>query len=124
MMNDRQEQAEAVEMIAAYLKQTEEILTNLFQSGFDAVHESTLEGMGAAAASGRQYGMEALADMLEQLKQLLAARRHQFRGENRQACEIYGKLNQYLEICTRQLEVSRAAYRLGIGGGKEDAQSK
>lgn len=124
MKNDMQEQAEAAEVIGDYLKGTEGILTDLFRSGFAAVHDSTLEELGAAAASGRQYGMTALADMLEELRTLLEAQRHQARGENRQVYEVYGKLNHYLEICARRLEISRAACRLGIGGETEDAESK
>ena len=48
------------------------------------MHDGTLEELGAAAASGRQYGMTVLADMLEELRVLLDAQRHQARGENRQ----------------------------------------
>ena len=124
MRNDMEEQAEAAEVIGDYLKGTEGILTDLFQSGFATVHDGTLEELGAAAASGRQYGMTVLADTLEELRVLLDAQRHQARGENRQVYVIYGKLNQYLEICARRLEISRAACRLGIGGGTEDAESK
>ena len=109
MRNDMQEQAEAAAVIGDYLKGTEGILTDLFQSGFAAVHDGTLEELGTAAASGRQYGMTVLADMLEELRVLLDAQRHQARGENRQVYVIYGKLNQYLEICARRLESSRAA---------------
>ena len=43
MRNDMEEQAEAAEVIGDYLKGTEGILTDLFQSGFAAVHDGTLE---------------------------------------------------------------------------------
>lgn len=103
---------EAIEEIRTFLKQVTDILGDLFQSGFLTVHDSTLREMEAAVSRGRQYGMETLASMLEQLLEGLRQQRHQMMQEDRGLYAVYGTLNQYVFLCTKRLETDQAEQNL------------
>ena len=107
---------EVVEVIREFSDRITGILADLFQSGFLTVHDSTLEELDAAVSRAEQYGMEALSAMLAELLAELKQQRHQVHGQSRNLYDVYGKLNQYLYLCMKRLEVDQAAARL-LGGG-------
>lgn len=88
------------------------LLEDLYQSGFNTVHDSTLEELKKSAELTGQYGMEYLSGLLGQITEELSARRHQT-DERRQsmasAAELYTSLNEYLCL-SRQ----KAAYDRGL----------
>ena len=109
---------EAVEVIREFSDRITGVLADLFQSGFLTVHDSTLEELDAAVSRAEQYGMEALSAMLAELSAELKQQRHQVHGQSRKLYDVYGKLNQYLYLCRKQLEVDQAAAQLlGTAGG-------
>lgn len=112
----------AMEEIRIFLKQVTDILSDLFQSGFQTVHDSTLKEMEAAAARGRQYGMDTLASLLTQLQESLQKQRHQMMGEDRSPYAVYGTLNQYVYLCKKRLETDQAEENLTAAGAPAGAE--
>ena len=100
---------EVVEVIREFSDRITGVLADLFQSGFLTVHDSTLEELDAAVSRAEQYGMEALSAMLAELSAELKQQRHQVHGQSRKLYDVYGKLNQYLYLCRKRLEVDQAA---------------
>ena len=88
------------------------MLSDLFQSGFLTVHDSTLEELDAAVSRAGQYGMEMLSAMLAELGDGLKRQRHQMNVRNRELFDLYGKLNQYVYLCGKRLEIDQAAARM------------
>ena len=64
------------EALAGLLDEAGGVLEELYQSGFDRVHDSTLEALERMAKLTGEYGMEYLSGMLCQLTKGLAMRRH------------------------------------------------
>lgn len=100
---------EVIEMIREFTHWITGVLADLFQSGFMTVHDSTLGELEAAVSRAEQYGMEALSAMLTELLAELKQQRHQVHGQSRNLYDVYGKLNQYLFVCVKRLEVDLAA---------------
>lgn len=100
---------EVAEMIREFTDRITGVLADLFQSGFMTVHDSTLGELEAAVSRAEQYGMETLSTMLAELGSELKQQRHQVHGQSRNLYDVYGKLNQYLFVCVKRLEVDLAA---------------
>ncbi len=87
------------EALAGLLDEAGGVLEELYQSGFDRVHDSTLEALERMAKLTGEYGMEYLSGMLCQLTKGLAMRRHRMEQKEDGITEIYVKLNEYLYLC-------------------------
>lgn len=83
-------------------------MEEVFQSGFDAVFDSTLEAIARSAELAEQYGMEALSRMLIQLQKGLTMRRHQSGKSEDGMAEVYGNVIEYLYLCRKKLELDSA----------------
>lgn len=92
---------EALEIV---LSDVESLLEDLYQSGFDTVHDSTLEALNNMVGRVFSYGMELLSDLLSQLANGLAMRRHQLDKEADALPSVYTKLNQYTKLCREKIE--------------------
>ncbi len=103
---------EAIEAVRAFSDRITGVLSDLFQSGFLTVHDSTLEELDAAVSRAGQYGMEMLSAMLAELGDGLKRQRHQMNVRNRELFDLYGKLNQYVYLCGKRLEIDQAAARM------------
>ncbi len=89
---------------------TEEVLglmEDLYQSGFDTVHDSTLQGMEKMAAKTGQYGMQYLSELLQQLAEEISESRHRMKQKTEQMAELYTKINEYLYICRQKTAYDR-----------------
>ncbi len=89
---------------------TEEVLglmEDLYQSGFDTVHDSTLQGMEKMAAKTGQYGMQYLSELLRQLAEEISESRHRMKQKTEQMAELYTKINEYLYICRQKTAYDR-----------------
>lgn len=95
---------EAVEQL------TDEVLglmEDLYQSGFDTVHDSTLQGMERMAKQTGQYGMQHLSELLKQLTDEISESRHQMKKKTGQMAELYTEINEYLYICRQKTVYDR-----------------
>lgn len=88
------------------------LMEDLYQSGFDTVHDSTLKALDAMAETTAAYGMAFLSELLVQLADGLKMRRHQIQAQGTQdgLAGIYTRLNQYIELCMDKIELDK-----GIG---------
>lgn len=88
------------------------LMEDLYQSGFDTVHDSTLKALDAMAETTAAYGMAFLSELLVQLADGLKMRRHQIQAQGTQdgLAAIYTRLSQYIELCMDKIELDK-----GIG---------
>lgn len=88
------------------------LMEDLYQSGFDTVHDSTLKALDAMAETTAAYGMAFLSELLAQLVDGLKMRRHQIQAQGTQdgLAGIYTRLSQYIELCMDKIELDK-----GIG---------
>lgn len=94
------------------LSDIKNLMEDLYQSGFDTVHDSTLKSFDAMAKQTAAYGMELLSALLTQLADGLKMRRHQIQAQGTQdgLAGIYTRLSQYIELCMDKIELDK-----GIG---------
>lgn len=95
---------EAVEQLA---DEVFGLMEDLYQSGFDTVHDSTLQGMERAAKQTGQYGMQYLSELLKRLVDEITESRHQMKKETGQMAELYTEINEYLYICRQKTAYDR-----------------
>ncbi len=88
------------------------LMEDLYQSGFDTVHDSTLKALDAMEETTAAYGMAFLSELLVQLADGLKMRRHQIQAQGTQdgLAGIYTRLSQYIELCMDKIELDK-----GIG---------
>lgn len=87
------------EVLGALLEDMMSLLEDLLQSGFDTVHDSTLEELQKMEELTKQYGMTYLSDLLQKLIEGLNNRRHQITRQEDNLVEVYTTLNEYLYLC-------------------------
>lgn len=110
-MDEYRSKYEAIEDI---LDEIMKQLEDLYQSGFDTVHDSTLKDLTKAGELTEQYGMQYLSELLGRLVNEIAAGRHQTEEmhateKKTVVAELYTSLNEYLYL-SRQ----KAAYDRGM----------
>lgn len=95
---------DALELI---MTDVSELLADLYQGGFDTVHESTTETLTKLTKRTAEYGMQQLSGLLLQLSDGLNARRHKLKKDEDNIAGIYTKLNMYVRICKGKIENDR-----------------
>ncbi len=95
------------EKLEMLLADVENLLEELFQSGFDTVHDSTLEAMENMTNLTEQYGMAYLSELLGALTKGLAMRRHQLEKREDGMAGLYVKLNEYIYLCKEKTACDR-----------------
>lgn len=95
-----------------YLLRIRQILEDIFQSGFDTVHDSTLEELRQCSQDAAQYGMEKLAGLTEALLLGFQHQRHQMERDDGPLMRLYGELNQYVFISRQKLDTDQVKLRL------------
>ena len=80
---------------------------DLYQSGFDTVHEATLKGLQKAADLTGQYGMTYLAELLREITEEISAGRHRMEKQTGRMAELYTKISEYLSLCRQKTAYDR-----------------
>ena len=83
------------------------LMEDLYQSGFDTVHDATLKDIQRAAERTGQYGMAYLSGLLTDLCAEISAGRHRMERQTARMTEIYTDINEYLYICRRKTAYDR-----------------
>lgn len=106
--------------------QAVQLLTELFQSGFDTVHDSTLEEMQKFSVQVKQHGLHYLSGQTEELVNQLNSQRHQMKHQYEKQAELFETIIQYLFFFREELEKDRAgkAYTAGNQSMKGDRCGK
>lgn len=99
-MDEYRSKYEAIEDV---LDEIMKLLEDLYQSGFDTVHDSTLKDLEKAGELTEQYGMQYLSGLLGGLADEISAGRHrteELRATDKKAlvAELYTRLNEYLYL--------------------------
>ncbi len=99
-MDEYRSKYEAIEDI---LDEIIKLLEDLYQSGFDTVHDSTLKDLEKTGELTEQYGMQYLSGLLGGLADEISAGRHrteEMRATDKKAlvAELYTRLNEYLYL--------------------------
>ena len=93
------------EAVKTLLEQIERIMEEFCQSGFDTIHDSTLEELKKDCQLTKQYGMEYLSELLKELFEGVSMRRHRIgkRAEDGMG-GVYTKINEYLYLGMERVE--------------------
>ena len=89
---------------------TEEIMSlmeDLYQSGFDTVHDSTLKDIRKASELTEQYGMAWLSQMLASLAGEIEAGRHSLERKTADMAGLYTDISEYLYLCGQKTAYDR-----------------
>ena len=104
---------EKEKILETLLKDVSGLLEELYQSGFNTVHDSTLQEMEKAGKLAGQCGMEYLEGKMKALADGLSMRRHQLRAMPDKLAETYAELIEYLYLCRTKitLDMGRKFYQ-------------
>ena len=83
------------------------LMEDLYQSGFDTVHDATLRDMKRAAELAGQYGCFGLAELLSGLYDGISLSRHQMEKQPGRLAQLYVKINEYLYLCRQKTAYDR-----------------
>ncbi|MDE7415593.1 MAG: hypothetical protein K2N44_04640 [Lachnospiraceae bacterium] len=95
------------EVLEQLLSDVENLLEDLYQSGFDTVHDSTLKTLKNMAARTAAYGMELLSELLSRLTDGLTMRRHQLGKKEDSLMGVYTQLYRYISVCRDKIECDK-----------------
>ena len=83
-----------MEEILALIDDIDNIMEDLLSSGFNAVHEFTIKELERLGALSEGYGMKTCSEMLNNLKETLEKKRHNFDFNYEKTIEEYFKINK------------------------------
>lgn len=101
------DQSEMFNALSQILEDAGSILEELYQSGLDTVHDSTLEGLSRMKKLAGQYGLSKLAEMFAGLSNGAAMRRHRMEKKQDDLTKTYAKACEYLYLCREKVEIDR-----------------
>lgn len=91
------------EALESLLCEVMQLLEDLCQSGFDTVHDSTLEALHNMTSLTMQYGMNRLSEMLSKFTGGLELRRHRIEKQEDELAQLYTDLNAYLYLAMQKI---------------------
>ena len=95
------------EVFENLLDDVDNLLEELFQSGYDTIHDSTMQALQRAAEETEQIGMAYLSSLLHTLAAGLAVRRHQIHPPEDGMAAVFAELNEYLYLCRGKIACDR-----------------
>lgn len=101
------EMSDKEEALEQLLSDVENLLEDLYQSGFDTVHDSTLEALNNMVRRTAAYGMELLSELLSQLADGLTMRRHQMEKKEDSLARVYTQLYRYVSVGRDKIECDK-----------------
>lgn len=91
------------EAVKNLLADAEMIMEELFQSGFNTVHDSTIDALKEITKRTEQFGMAYLSHLLGTIEEGITMRRHKMTKEADRLVETFTKLSEYLYLCRQQI---------------------
>ncbi|MDE7327077.1 MAG: hypothetical protein K2N63_12535, partial [Lachnospiraceae bacterium] len=98
---------EAIDVLSGVLEDVGSLFEELYQSGLDTVHDSTLEGLTRMGKLTKQYGLSNLSGMLARLTDGVAMRRHRLGQKTDGLAAVYAEACEYLYLCRGKVEMDR-----------------
>ena len=99
-----------------------ELMEELYQSGFDTVHDSTLQGMEKAVKQTGQYGMKYLSGLLGELTDEISIGRHQMEKKTARMTELYTEISEYLYLCRQKAAYDYGREQYVCGRGRAETE--
>lgn len=101
------EQRSKYEVMEEMAEEVLGIMEDLYQSGFDTVHDTTLKDLKKAAEVTGQYGLSGLEELLSGLYERISLSRHQMEKRTDCLAELYVKVSEYLYLCRQKTAYDR-----------------
>ncbi len=95
------------EALGQLLCDVENLMEDLYQSGFDTVHDSTLKALKDMVGRTAAYGMELLSQLLSELAKGVEMRRHQLEKKTGPLIGVYVQIERYVNICREKIEYDK-----------------
>lgn len=95
------------EELLELINRIQENLVDLFSSGFNAVHDSTLNELKKLSSLCESFGLSFGNESLEKIYEKLMSKRHVFEFNYSECVEEYCKLNEYVVRCKQKLEIMK-----------------
>lgn len=92
----------------------EEVLEDMFQSGFLSVQDHTIAAILELDEVSEQMGLHGAGEMLAEIGRLLKKRHHQIEFEAAPLLELTAKLYAYLEYCEEKLDYDSAVEQMDL----------
>ncbi len=87
------------------IQEIENIMNDLLLSGFNTIHDYTLNEMKKLGQLCESYGMIYASNIINNLVSDLSKKRHNFEFNYSTVIEDYFKLNKYLILCRKRIEI-------------------
>ena len=87
--------------------ETGSLLEDLYQSGFDTVHDSTLKDIRKNAELTGQYGMQYLSKLLADMAEEIEISRHRMEKQPARLTELYVNVSEYLYLAGQEAAYDR-----------------
>ena len=100
-------QEDVKDVLSCVLEDSGTLLEELYQSGLDTAHDSTLQELNSMSGLTKQYGLSRLSEMLSQLADGAAMRRHRLAQKEDGLAMVYGRACEYLYLCRGKVEIDR-----------------
>lgn len=100
----RKTKYEAMEDLTA---EAASLMEDLYQSGFDTVHDSTLKDIRKAAELTSQYGMAYLSELLSAMAEEISLSRHRMERKTASMAGLYTNVSEYLYLCRQKTAYDR-----------------
>ncbi|HBA50190.1 MAG TPA: hypothetical protein DCZ91_20840 [Lachnospiraceae bacterium] len=104
IFSGRRTKYEAMEDLTA---EAASLMEDLYQSGFDTVHDSTLKDIQKAAELTGQYGMAYLSELLSAMAEEISLSRHRMERKTASMAGLYTKVSEYLYLCRQKTAYDR-----------------
>lgn len=78
-------------------------MSDLFQSGFATVHNTSIERIRNLSDVSERYGLHTLSQMLMPLAELIEARHHTTEFDDSKIMDVMCRICRYIEICERRI---------------------
>ena len=100
----RRSKYEVIEDLAAEIGS---LMEDLYQSGFDTVHDSTMKDIQNTAKLTEQYGMAYLSELLSGMAEEISLSRHRMERKAASMAGLYTNVSEYLYLCRQKTAYDR-----------------
>ena len=104
VFSGRKSKYEAIEDLIA---EAASLMEDLYQSGFDTVHDSTLKDIQKNAEVTGQYGMAYLSELLSAMAEEISLGRHRMERKTASMAALYTNVSEYLYLCRQKTAYDR-----------------
>lgn len=96
-----------MEDILNLINDIEIVLLELLSSGLNTAHEFTINEISRLGISCESYGLSYAKELLNSIENSLSNKRHNFYFDYSSVVQDYFKLNKYLIICKRKIQLEK-----------------